>query len=79
MLKGLFLYAESQDTIALAAALSIPVTAEGVENDGQADILRDAGCDQLQGFMDGRPMSAENLSGFRKKREFEGLNFPTAA
>jgi diguanylate cyclase (GGDEF)-like protein len=52
-------------TIALATALSIPVTAEGIENEGQAEFLRDAGCDQLQGYMVGRPMSAEDLSKFR--------------
>lgn len=52
-------------TIALAIALSIPVTAEGIENEGQANFLREAGCDQLQGYMVGRPMSAEDLSRFR--------------
>lgn len=49
-------------TIALATALSIPVTAEGIETARQADILRDAGCDQLQGYMVGRPMPAEGIA-----------------
>jgi diguanylate cyclase (GGDEF)-like protein len=48
-------------TIALATALSIPVTAEGIETATQADILREAGCDQLQGYMVGRPMPAEEI------------------
>jgi diguanylate cyclase (GGDEF)-like protein len=48
-------------TIALATALSIPVTAEGIETAQQADLLRDAGCDQLQGYMVGRPMLAEDI------------------
>ncbi|WSH66726.1 bifunctional diguanylate cyclase/phosphodiesterase [Rhizobium ruizarguesonis] len=49
-------------TISLATALQIPVTAEGIENTRQATILRDAGCDQLQGYLIGRPMSAHDIS-----------------
>lgn len=49
-------------TIALATALSIPVTAEGIETQTQANILREAGCDQLQGYMVGRPMSAKDIT-----------------
>ncbi|MBA1350276.1 EAL domain-containing protein [Rhizobium sp. WYCCWR 11146] len=49
-------------TISLATALQIPVTAEGIENTRQAAILRDAGCDQLQGYMLGKPMSACDIS-----------------
>ncbi|MBP2446413.1 bifunctional diguanylate cyclase/phosphodiesterase [Rhizobium leguminosarum] len=49
-------------TISLATALQIPVTAEGIENSRQAAILREAGCDQLQGYLLGRPMSAHDIS-----------------
>lgn len=49
-------------TISLATALEIPVTAEGIENARQAAILRDAGCDQLQGYLLGKPMSACEIS-----------------
>ncbi|EJB03300.1 diguanylate cyclase (GGDEF) domain-containing protein [Rhizobium leguminosarum bv. trifolii WSM597] len=49
-------------TISLATALQIPVTAEGIENSRQAAILREAGCDQLQGYLMGRPMSARDIS-----------------
>ncbi|EJZ23203.1 bifunctional diguanylate cyclase/phosphodiesterase [Rhizobium sp. Pop5] len=49
-------------TISLATALQIPVTAEGIENSRQAAILRDAGCDQLQGYLMGKPMSARDIS-----------------
>jgi diguanylate cyclase (GGDEF)-like protein len=48
-------------TIALAAALKIPVTAEGVETSRQAQLLRSAGCQQLQGFLVGKPVSAAEL------------------
>jgi diguanylate cyclase (GGDEF)-like protein len=50
-------------TISLATALQIPVTAEGIENSRQAAILRDAGCDQLQGYLMGKPMSARDITG----------------
>ncbi|WP_064711306.1 bifunctional diguanylate cyclase/phosphodiesterase [Rhizobium bangladeshense] len=49
-------------TISLATALQIPVTAEGIENMHQAAILREAGCDQLQGYLIGKPMSAFDIS-----------------
>lgn len=52
-------------TIALATALSIPVTAEGIETPTQASILREAGCDQLQGYMVGRPMPADEIGKLR--------------
>ncbi len=45
-------------TVALATAMNVPVTAEGIENAAQADMLRDAGCDQLQGFLFSRPVTA---------------------
>jgi EAL domain-containing protein (putative c-di-GMP-specific phosphodiesterase class I) len=49
-------------TISLAQALGIPVTAEGIESADQADVLRIAGCDQLQGFLVGRPMGRDELA-----------------
>ncbi|MGI8397554.1 bifunctional diguanylate cyclase/phosphodiesterase [Agrobacterium deltaense] len=49
-------------TVALATALDIPVTAEGIENSQQAAILRDTGCDQFQGYLVGKPMSAHEIS-----------------
>ncbi|HEV7434192.1 MAG TPA: EAL domain-containing protein [Pseudorhizobium sp.] len=48
-------------TIALAAALNIPVTAEGIETDQQAKALGAAGCDQLQGYLVGKPMQTHEL------------------
>ena len=49
-------------TIALATALKIPVTAEGIETMDQADIVKAAGCDQLQGYMLGKPMPIAELT-----------------
>lgn len=53
-----------QATVALARSLGIPVTAEGVETEQQAVILRIAGCDQLQGYLFGRPQSPEEIAAF---------------
>jgi diguanylate cyclase (GGDEF)-like protein/PAS domain S-box-containing protein len=41
----------------LARALGLSVTAEGVETDGQLRLLRADGCDEVQGFYIGRPVS----------------------
>ncbi len=49
-------------TISLAKALGIPVTAEGIESADQADVLRGAGCDQLQGYLVGKPMGQDELA-----------------
>ena len=44
--------------ITMAHSLSLRVVAEGVETEGQADILRLLRCDELQGFLLGEPMQA---------------------
>lgn len=46
-------------TTAMAQALDIPVTAEGVETGEQAKLLRLAGVDSLQGYFFGRPQPAQ--------------------
>jgi EAL domain-containing protein (putative c-di-GMP-specific phosphodiesterase class I) len=48
--------------INLAKALQLNVVAEGVETEGQNRILREFGCDQLQGFLFAKPMSAKALA-----------------
>ena len=49
-------------TIALAKALDIPVTAEGIETEAQAMTVRLSGCDALQGYLFSRPISAEQVT-----------------
>lgn len=44
--------------VALARSLGLPVTVEGVETQGQADMMRGLGCDEAQGYHLGRPMPA---------------------
>jgi diguanylate cyclase (GGDEF)-like protein len=48
--------------IDLGRSLNVTVTVEGVENDHQAAFVRDARCDQIQGYFFGRPMPASDLA-----------------
>lgn len=45
--------------ITLGHSLGMRVVAEGVEERGQLDLLCELGCDEIQGFLLGRPMPAE--------------------
>ena len=48
--------------IDLGHALGYRITAEGIETQEQYDFLRNAGCDQGQGYLMGRPMPAPDLA-----------------
>jgi EAL domain-containing protein (putative c-di-GMP-specific phosphodiesterase class I) len=45
----------------MAHTLGMKVVAEGVETESQHQVLRSLGCDQLQGFLLGKPMKKENM------------------
>lgn len=47
--------------IAMGKGLQLTVIAEGVENEAQEQFLRGHKCDQVQGFLYGRPMSADRI------------------
>ena len=51
----------TQAIIGLGHTLGLTVVAEGVEREAEAAVLRDADCDELQGFLFGKPMPAEAL------------------
>ncbi|MBR6070071.1 MAG: EAL domain-containing protein [Ruminococcus sp.] len=50
--------------IRIAKSKRIETIAEGIENTGQEDILRQAGCDYGQGYLYGKPMPASKLEEF---------------
>jgi len=61
-----------QATVALARSLEIPVTAEGVETEAQALQLRLTGCDELQGYLFGKPMSSEKIDAIYRGNRLPG-------
>jgi diguanylate cyclase (GGDEF)-like protein len=48
--------------VLLAEALDLPVTAEGIETEAQATIMRLIGCTRLQGWLFGRPMASAAMT-----------------
>jgi len=47
--------------IAMAQALGLSTVAEGVETEPQLELLKNLGCDQIQGYFFSRPLSAEDF------------------
>ncbi|MFM7652222.1 MAG: putative bifunctional diguanylate cyclase/phosphodiesterase [Vulcanococcus sp.] len=50
--------------ISLARSLGMSTIAEGVETEAQRRFLRQQGCEQIQGYLMGRPMPAAAIAGF---------------
>jgi len=51
-----------QTTIVMARQLGLKVVAEGVETASQRDFLHAYGCDEIQGYLYGKPMPAEEIA-----------------
>jgi EAL domain-containing protein (putative c-di-GMP-specific phosphodiesterase class I) len=51
-----------QSIVAMAKALGLKITAEGVETEAQQLFLRLCGCHYLQGYLFSRPVPAEALT-----------------
>lgn len=49
--------------LALGRSLKIPVLAEGIENSEQLSMLTVEGCDEVQGFLLGRPLPMQQIVG----------------
>jgi diguanylate cyclase (GGDEF)-like protein len=48
--------------IAMGKSLSLTVVAQGVENEAQAEFLREHACDELQGFYFNKPVSTQQFT-----------------
>ncbi|MFT4025239.1 MAG: bifunctional diguanylate cyclase/phosphodiesterase [Novosphingobium sp.] len=49
-------------SVAVARSLDMDITAEGVETEAQADMVRSAGCDQIQGWLYYKAMTADEIT-----------------
>ena len=65
--------------IGLGHTLGLSVTAEGVESAADAEVLRQAGCDELQGFYFARPMPPAQLAAWRNQAAQAGQPLPACA
>ena len=64
----------AKSIIGMAHNMMLCVVAEGVENEEQAQWLREHGCDQGQGYMFAKPMPAKNLEAFFINGNFSFAN-----
>jgi EAL domain-containing protein (putative c-di-GMP-specific phosphodiesterase class I) len=55
--------------IMMCQALNLESVAEGVESKAQQRVLNELGCDEAQGYLFGRPMSAARLERFLAKHQ----------
>ena len=55
----------------MAQNLRKKCVAEGVETNAQLTLLRDAGCDYIQGYLMGKPMSADDIFDLSQQRSAE--------
>ena len=53
--------------VGLAHSLDLSVVAEGVENLEQLEFLRVLGCEEIQGYLYGRPLSADDFEGLLRR------------
>jgi diguanylate cyclase (GGDEF)-like protein len=65
--------------VSLAHTLGLKVIAEGVEEDGQVRLLKELGCDQIQGFYASRPLPAEGIESLLRRGTDSGLQRRIAA
>ncbi|MGL5139248.1 MAG: EAL domain-containing protein [Beijerinckiaceae bacterium] len=66
-------------TIAMTLSLRRSLTAEGIEDEATADLLKQIGCERGQGYFFGKPMSADDAVAFVKRRPGPGLDYRKAA
>ena len=61
-------------SISVARALNMAVTAEGVETQQQADLVRTAGCDQIQGWLYFKALPPEEITHHLNQQNFQDSN-----
>jgi EAL domain-containing protein (putative c-di-GMP-specific phosphodiesterase class I) len=59
-----------QTIVAMGHNLDLLVTAEGVETEHQLNLLRQEGCDEVQGFLLGRPMPPDDIEDYLRANQW---------
>jgi diguanylate cyclase (GGDEF)-like protein len=54
--------------IGMGKALKLKVIAEGVETEGQREVLRSVGCDEIQGYLVAKPLPASDFARFVREK-----------
>ncbi len=57
--------------IRIAKSKKIETIAEGIETPGQAEILKESGCDWAQGYFFGKPMPADRFEEFLRQKQHQ--------
>jgi diguanylate cyclase (GGDEF)-like protein len=65
--------------VSLAHTLGLKVIAEGVEDDAQVHMLKELGCDQIQGFYASQPLPGDAVEGLLRQGTDSGLQRRIAA
>ncbi len=66
-----------ESIIGLSHSFDLKVIAEGVELEEQVDLLKDMGCDYIQGYYYGKPMNVTDTEDWIRKNYIEKYNFQT--
>jgi len=61
--------------VGLAHSLDLEVVAEGVENPEQLEFLRTLGCEEIQGYLSGRPLSADQFEKLLTRSDEKPFDF----
>jgi EAL domain-containing protein (putative c-di-GMP-specific phosphodiesterase class I) len=60
----------------MGSSLNLKVVAEGVETEGQFDMLKEKHCDEVQGYLFSKPVPVEDVAGLLRdgltKRKHSG-------
>jgi diguanylate cyclase (GGDEF)-like protein len=60
--------------IGLGRGLNLPIVAEGVETQGELDFLKEEACDEIQGYLVGRPAPIELYADLVGRRQVSTVN-----
>ena len=58
-----------ESSMAMAQKLELTTVAEGVETEGELELMRDLGCNNVQGYLIARPMPADELIRWLESRQ----------